>query len=89
MPDLKNTTTASKTLQLNSTGSTSAGGTLPIISWVWETVLGGNASIQNPNSPSPTVTFLGGPGTYTFALVVMDAAGNSGSTQLKVVYTGS
>lgn len=85
----QNTTTSSKTLQLNSTGSTSAGGTLPIVSWVWEPVLGNNASVQNANSPNPTVTFLGGPGIYTFALVVMDAAGNSGSTQLKVVYTGS
>lgn len=85
----QNVTTSSKTLQLNSTGSTSAGGTLPIISYIWETVLGANASVQNPNSPTPTVTFLGGPGIYTFSLVVTDAAGNTGSTQLKVIYTGS
>jgi len=85
----QNTTTSSKTLQLNSTGSMSAGGTFPIVSYTWETVLGSNASVQNPNGPSPVVTFLGGPGTYTFALTIMDAAGNSGSTQLKVIYTGS
>ena len=85
----QNMTTASKTLQLNSTGSTSAGGTLPITSYVWEPVLGSNASIQNPNGPSPIVTFLGGPGVYTFALIVLDSAGNSGSTELKVTYTGS
>jgi hypothetical protein len=85
----QNLTTASKTLQLNSTGSTSAGGTLPIVSYVWEPVLGLNASIQNPNSPTPTVTFLSGPGIYAFGLVVMDSAGNSGSTELKVTYTGS
>jgi hypothetical protein len=85
----QNTTTSSKTLQLNSNGSMSAGGTLPIVSWVWQTVLGGNASVQNANSPNPTVTFLGGPGTYNFSLVILDAAGNSGSTQLAVIYTGS
>jgi rubrerythrin len=85
----QNSTTSSKTLQLNSTGSQSAGGNIPIVSYTWETVLGNNASVQNPNSPNPVVTFLGGPGTYTFALVIVDAAGNTGTTQLKVIYTGA
>jgi hypothetical protein len=85
----QNTTTSSKTLQLNSTGSQSAGGTYPIIGYTWETVLGGNASIQNPNSANPTITFLGGPGTYNVALTIVDASGNTGSTELKIIYTGS
>src|SRR6202011_5330032 len=39
----QNVTTSSKTLQLNATGSMSAGGTFPIVSYIWETVLGMNA----------------------------------------------
>jgi hypothetical protein len=84
----QNVTTASKTLELTAAGSMSAGGDIPIVTYEWETVLGNNASVQNPNSPTPTVTFLGGPGTYNFALLVMDAAGNTGTAQLKVIYTG-
>jgi Ferritin-like domain len=82
-----NTTTASKTLQLNADGSTSSGG-LPIVYYQWEAVLGSNASVMNANSPNPTVTFLGGPGIYSFTLVIADSAGNMGTTQLKITYTG-
>ena len=82
------TTTATKTLQLNAAGSSSPAG-LPIVGWEWEVVLGSlNASVMNPNSPTPTVTFLGGPGIYTFTLVVTDAAGNTGVNYLNVTYTG-
>ncbi len=84
----QNTTTSSKTLQLNATASTAAAG-LTIVSYLWEVVLGSNASIQNPNSPTPTVTFLGGPGVYSFSLLVTDSAGITGSTTLSVTYTGS
>jgi hypothetical protein len=85
----QNVTTSSKTLQLNATGSMSANGSIPIVSYLWQTVLGDNASVQNPTSPTPTVTFLGGPGIYNFGLVIADAAGNTGTTQLAVIYTGS
>ncbi len=82
------TTTASKTLQLNATGSTTATG-LTIVAWEWELVLGSpNASVMNPNSPTPTVTFLGGPGIYTFTLVVTDSGGNTGVNSINVTYTG-
>jgi hypothetical protein len=85
----QNTTTSSKTLQLTSKGSMSAGGTLPIVSYEWEAVLGSNCTVQNPNSPNPTVTFNGGPGVYTIALLIVDAAGNTGTAQVTVTYTGS
>jgi hypothetical protein len=81
--------TPAKTMQLNSSGSTTANG-LPIVAWQWEVVLGSlNSSVMNPNSPTPTVTFLGGPGVYTYTLVVTDSAGNQGVNALKVTYTGS
>jgi hypothetical protein len=45
--------------------------------------------VMNANSPNPTVTFLGGPGVYTFSLVITDSAGNTGGSVVKVTYTGS
>jgi Ferritin-like domain len=86
----QNVITSSNTLQLNSNGTMSAGGgQYPIIYYVWETILGGHATVTNANSPNPTVTFLGGPGIYNFSLVVVDSAGETGSAQLKATYTGT
>jgi hypothetical protein len=82
------TTTAKNTLQLTAAGSTTAPG-LAIVAYTWEVALGSpNASILNPSSATPTVTFLGGPGIYTFSLAVTDSAGNTGVGLLKVTYTG-
>jgi hypothetical protein len=52
-------------------------------------VLGNNATFNNPYLPSPTVTFMGGPGVYTFTLVITDSSGNTGTAGVSVTYTGS
>jgi hypothetical protein len=84
----KNQTTSSKTFQLDGSASTASNGQ-PVVSWVWETVLGNNATVAMATYPKPTVTFLGGPGVYSFTLMVMDANGNQGVDTVKVTYTGS
>lgn len=84
----KNQTTSSRMLQLDGTASKGSGGTA-IVGYEWQTVLGNNASVANPNSPTPTVTFLGGPGLYTFTLMVTDANNNNSVDVVKVTYTGA
>ena len=81
-------TTSQKTgFQLSATLSTTADGS-PIVSYLWETVLGSNATVQNALSPTPTVTFNGGPGIYAFSVTVTDRFGNNSNAFLKVNYTG-
>jgi hypothetical protein len=84
----KGQTTSSKTFQLDGSASVTTNGQ-PIVSYVWETVLGNNAAVANASFPKPTVTFLGGPGIYTFTLMVTDANGNNGVDVVKVNYTGT
>lgn len=80
-----NLTTSSKTLQLDASGSTSlAGGPLR---YSWENVLGSPyVSFSDASSASPTITFLGGPGTYSLQLSVIDPAGGLTTMQVKVNY---
>ena len=72
---------------LDASQSTSADGSA-IVSYLWETVLGSNATVQNPLSPQPTVTFNGGPGIYSFSVMVTDRFGNNSNAFVKVNYTG-
>lgn len=82
-------TTSQKTgFALDATLSTTADGS-PVVSYLWETVLGSNATVQNPLSPQPTVTFNGGPGIYAFSLMVTDRYGNNSNAFVKVNYTGA
>ncbi len=81
-------TTSQKTgFALDSTLSTTADGS-PVVSYLWETVLGSNATVQNPLNPRPTVTFNGGPGIYAFSLMITDRYGNNSNAFVKVNYTG-
>jgi len=81
-------TTSQKTgFQLTAALSTTADGS-PIVSYLWETVLGSNATVQNALSPTPTVTFNGGPGIYAFSVTVTDRFGNNSNAFVKVNYTG-
>jgi hypothetical protein len=81
----QNVTTFNKTLQLSATATSP----YPPLSYVWEPVLGEMASVDRAQYPDPTVTFLGGPGVYNFAVVVTDYVGNTGSAHLAITYTGS
>ncbi len=84
----KNATATSQGFQLDATKSTTASGG-PVSSYFFEPVLGSNAVLSDPRSPTPKVTFNGGPGIYTFVLLVMDAFGNNSTDTVKVNYTGS
>ncbi len=81
-------TTSMKTgFRLDATKSAAADGSAPTM-YLWETVLGSNATVQDGNSPTPTVTFNGGPGIYAFSLTVGDRFGTNSTDTLKVNYTG-
>lgn len=81
-------TTSQKTgFPLDATLSSTADGS-PVVGYLWETVLGSNATVQNALSPRPTVTFNGGPGIYAFSLMITDRFGNNSNAFVKVNYTG-
>lgn len=84
----KNATATAQGFQLDGSKSTTAGGG-PVTSYLWEAVLGSNAKVSDGNNPKPTVTFNGGPGLYTFVLLVTDSFGNNSTDTVKVNYTGS
>jgi len=81
------TTSQKASFPLDATLSTTADGS-PVVSYLWETVLGSNATVTNANNPRPTVTFNGGPGIYSFFLVVTDRFGNNSTAEVKINYTG-
>lgn len=84
----RNLTTGAKTLMLDASGSKAADG--GAVSFVWENYLGGPyVTFSDPNSPTPTVTFTGGPGTYVVLLSVIDRSGVASSMAVKINYTGS
>lgn len=84
----KNATTSAQGFQLDASTSTTAAGA-PVSSYLWEPVLGNNAKLSDPHLAKPTVTFNGGPGIYTFVLLVIDAQGNNSTDTVKVNYTGA
>src|SRR5262249_23091537 len=83
----ESTSTASSTLQLDGSLSTSANGNP--LSYQWSIGAGSlGASILNGTSAKPTVQFTSGPGTYVFVLTVYDSTGASSSDTVTVNYTG-
>ena len=81
-------TTSLKTgFTLDATKSVAADGSAPTM-YLWETVLGSIATVTNANSPTPTVTFNGGPGLYTFSLTVGDRFGTNSTAEVAINYTG-
>ncbi len=84
----KNVTTGSQGFKLDASSSTTSNGSA-VVSYLWQPVLGTNATFDNPYLPNPTVTFRGGPGLYNFVLMVTDAFGNNGTDTTTVNYTGS
>ncbi len=84
----KNQTTGSKTgFTLDASNSTTVDGA-PVRSYLWEAQLGSNAVVNTPSSAKSTVTFNGGPGIYTFVLMITDSHGANSTDVLKVIYTG-
>ncbi len=82
-------TISTKTYQLDATKSVAADGSLPTM-YLWEVALGGlPATISDGNSPTPTVTFNGGPGLYYFSLTVGDRFGTNSTGVAKINYTGA
>lgn len=82
------TTSQKSGFALDATQSTAADGSA-IVSYLWETVLGTNATVQNALNPRPTVTFNGGPGLYVFSVMVTDRFGNNSNAFVKINYTGA
>ena len=82
-------TTSMKTgFQLDATKSVAADGSRPVM-YLFETVLGSNATVSDGNSATPTVTFNGGPGIYAFSLTVGDRFGTNSTAIVKINYTGA
>ncbi|MDQ6663220.1 MAG: ferritin-like domain-containing protein [Acidobacteriota bacterium] len=80
--------TSATTIPLDASASVAAnGGTLR---YIWENTLGGPyVKFSDPNSPTPMITFLNGPGLYTLLLSVLDSAGNASSLEIKITYSGT
>ncbi|MDQ6705945.1 MAG: ferritin-like domain-containing protein [Acidobacteriota bacterium] len=80
--------TSTTTIPLDASASVAAnGGTLR---YIWENTLGGPyVKFSDPNSPTPMITFLNGPGLYTLLLSVIDSAGNASSLEIKITYSGT
>ena len=86
-PGVLITTSQRSGFALDATSSIAADGST-IVSYLFEAVLGSNALVANANNPRPTITFNGGPGIYTFTLVVTDRYGNNSTDTIKINYTG-
>jgi len=79
--------TASATLTLDGSLSTSANG--QAVSYQWSlgpASLG--AAIINGTSAQPTVQFTSGPGTYVFVLTIYDSTGATSTDTVTVTYSG-
>ncbi len=83
----RNLTASTKTLSLDASGSKAADN--GPVRYIWENYLGGPyVTFSDPNSPTTTVTFTGGPGIYVVLLSVVDQSGVASSMSLKITYTG-
>jgi hypothetical protein len=81
-------TTASMMVTFDASGSKASNG--GPLRYVWENFLGGPyATISDPNSPTPKVSFVNGPGVYSLMLSVIDQSGLVASMAVKITYTGS
>jgi phospholipase C len=81
----KNVFTSLLTTTLDGTASTSANGQPLTYQWtVASSTL--SAQISGAATATPTVTFLGGPGTYTFILTVTDTTGSTSSDTVSVTF---
>lgn len=79
--------TGTTTIPLDASASVAADGGM--LRYIWENALGGPyVKFSDPNSPTPTITFLNGPGLYTVLLSVIDSAGTASSVTLKITYSG-
>ena len=78
-------TTTATSVTLDATASTSASGPL---TYSFSVAPGGlvPALLQSPTNPKATVQFVNGPGTYLVNLVVRDAAGNTSTQMITLVY---
>ena len=83
----KNAVAHAQGFMLDATASTTANGS-PVVSYLWQPVLGTNAKFNNPNVAQPTVTFNSGPGLYNFVLMVTDSFGNNSTDTTTVNYLG-
>ncbi len=72
------------TLPVNSTTLDGTGSQGDIVSYLWEKVSGGQASLQSPQTASTLVTGLE-EGTYTFRLTVTDAQNDTDTDELSVL----
>jgi phospholipase C len=81
----KNVFTSLTSATLDGTASTSANG--QPLTYQWSAASSTLAvQISGAATATPTVTFLGGPGTYTFILNVTDTAGNTSSDTVSVTF---
>jgi len=81
----KNAQTTVLNMTLDGSGSSSYNG--QPLTYLW-TVASSSQAVQlnNATSATPTVTFLGGPGTYTFLLTVTDSSGGTSTDTATVTY---
>jgi len=81
----KNAVTSLINATLNGTQSTSFNGGPLTYQW---TVAASTPDVQisGASTATPTVTFLGGPGTYTFLLTVTDSTGGTSSDTASIIY---